>query len=177
MRPAPTSVSRPTSTSSTTSPAAPPPPAAAAVAASPWHSPVPYLFGGLAAMLGLITLALLILACSYWKLNNYLGTGRDATTSGPGATDGDDDGSKSPAAASPATFADLVAVVMAGEKMPTFLAAPIVRQAHGNSPAATATGEGSLEMEEEEQESRGKAGEGESGVVADAERGRQLDQV
>ena len=127
-------------------------------------------------MLGLITLALLILACSYWKLNNYLGTGRDATTSGPGATDGDDDGSKSPAAASPATFADLVAVVMAGEKMPTFLAAPIVRRTHGNSAAATTTGEGSLETEEE-QESRGKAGEGESGVVADAERGRQLDQV
>ena len=148
------------------------------MAASPWHSPVPYLFGGLAAMLGLITLALLILACSaYWKLNNYLGTGREATTSGPGATDGDDDGSKSPAAASPATFADLVAVVMAGEKMPTFLAAPIVRRAHGNSAAATTTGEGSLETEEEEQEGRGKAGEGESGVVADAERGRQLDQV
>jgi hypothetical protein len=130
-------------------------------------------------MLGLITLALLILACSYWKLNNYLGTGRDATTSsssGPGATDGDD-GSKSPAASSPATFADLVAVVMAGEKMPTFLAAPIVRRAHGNSAAATGTGEGSPETEEEEQESRGKAGEGESGVVADAERERQLDQV
>ncbi|EMS55522.1 hypothetical protein TRIUR3_12089 [Triticum urartu] len=36
---------------------------------SPWQSPVPYLFGGLAAMLGLIALALLILACSYWKLS------------------------------------------------------------------------------------------------------------
>ncbi|EMS45822.1 hypothetical protein TRIUR3_28536 [Triticum urartu] len=36
---------------------------------SPWQSPVPYLFGGLAAMLGLIAFALLILACSYWKLS------------------------------------------------------------------------------------------------------------
>ncbi|PPS09329.1 hypothetical protein GOBAR_AA11312 [Gossypium barbadense] len=36
---------------------------------SPWHSPVPYLFGGLAAMLGLIAFALLILACSYWRLS------------------------------------------------------------------------------------------------------------
>ncbi|XP_010497820.1 PREDICTED: protein GLUTAMINE DUMPER 2, partial [Camelina sativa] len=36
---------------------------------SPWHSPVPYLFGGLAAMLALISLALLILACSYWRLS------------------------------------------------------------------------------------------------------------
>ncbi|KAI3782161.1 hypothetical protein L2E82_12195 [Cichorium intybus] len=32
---------------------------------SPWHSPVPYLFGDLAAMLGLIGFALLLLACSY----------------------------------------------------------------------------------------------------------------
>ncbi|KAL1060532.1 hypothetical protein V6Z11_1Z090900 [Gossypium hirsutum] len=42
---------------------------------SPWHSPVPYLFGGLAAMLGLIAFALLILACSYWKLSGYLENG------------------------------------------------------------------------------------------------------
>lgn len=34
---------------------------------SPWHSPVPYLFGGLAAMLGLMALALLVLLCSYWS--------------------------------------------------------------------------------------------------------------
>ncbi|OEL28522.1 hypothetical protein BAE44_0010459 [Dichanthelium oligosanthes] len=174
MRPAP-SISRPTS-------AAAPPPAAAALPSSPWHSPVPYLFGGLAAMLALITLALLILACSYWKLNNYLGTGdaaAAASSSAPGATDGE--GSKSPAAtatASPATFADLVAVVMAGEKTPTFLAAPIVRRARGNSDdGTTATGEGSPETEEEK--NRGKAREGESGAVADADAGRdrQLDHV
>ncbi|EEF22415.1 protein GLUTAMINE DUMPER 2 [Ricinus communis] len=30
-----------------------------------WNSPVPYLFGGLALMLGLIAMALMILACSY----------------------------------------------------------------------------------------------------------------
>ncbi|KAL0693031.1 hypothetical protein Bca4012_060211 [Brassica carinata] len=36
------------------------------------HSPVPYLFGGLAAMLGLIAFDLLILACSYWPLSGYL---------------------------------------------------------------------------------------------------------
>lgn len=40
------------------------PVAAAGAAHSAWHSPVPYLFGGLAAMLGLIAFALLILACS-----------------------------------------------------------------------------------------------------------------
>ncbi|XP_031094379.1 protein GLUTAMINE DUMPER 3-like [Ipomoea triloba] len=32
-----------------------------------WNSPVPYLFGGLAIMLGLIALALMILACCYKK--------------------------------------------------------------------------------------------------------------
>ncbi|GKC32097.1 glutamine dumper 2-like protein [Tanacetum coccineum] len=39
---------------------------------SPWHSPVPYLFGGLAAMMGLIAFALLVLACSYWKLKKII---------------------------------------------------------------------------------------------------------
>ncbi|KAJ1267964.1 hypothetical protein BS78_07G099500 [Paspalum vaginatum] len=171
MRPA---VSGSRATSMLTSPAAPPP-AAAALPASPWSSPVPYLFGGLAAMLGLITLALLILACSYWKLNNYLGTGDASSSAGPGATD-DGDGSKSPAAtaaASPVAFADLVAVVMAGEKTPRFLAAPVVRPARvGNS--ATTAGEESREMEEKD---RCKAQEGESGVVADGERDRHLDHV
>nr|GFA24245.1 protein glutamine dumper 2-like [Tanacetum cinerariifolium] len=45
------------------------PSASVIVQRSPWHSPVPYLFGGLAAMLGLIAFALLILACSYWKIS------------------------------------------------------------------------------------------------------------
>ncbi|GMH13796.1 hypothetical protein Nepgr_015637 [Nepenthes gracilis] len=39
---------------------------------SPLNSPVPNLFGGLAAMLGLTAFALLILGCSYWKLSGYL---------------------------------------------------------------------------------------------------------
>ncbi|XP_047050248.1 protein GLUTAMINE DUMPER 3-like [Lolium rigidum] len=129
------------------------PAATPTAAVSPWHSPVPYLFGGLAAMIGLIALALLILACSYWKLNNILGTG-STSSSGAGATDGA--GSKSPAgaaAASPAVFTDLVAVVMAGETVPTFLAAPIVRRAVAND---AADGEGSLETEDEK--NRGKSG-------------------
>ncbi|KAI6690683.1 hypothetical protein NL676_027511 [Syzygium grande] len=45
---------------------------------SPWHSPVLYLFEGLALMLGLIGIAFLILACSYWKLSgNSSNTQRD----------------------------------------------------------------------------------------------------
>ncbi|KAM0931096.1 hypothetical protein ACQ4PT_000584 [Festuca glaucescens] len=129
------------------------PAATPTAAVSPWHSPVPYLFGGLAAMIGLLALALLILACSYWKLNNILGTG-SASSSGAGTTDGA--GSKSPAraaGASPAVFTDLVAVVMAGETVPTFLAAPIVRRAVAEDGA---DGEGSLETEDEK--NRGKSG-------------------
>ncbi|KAL6638765.1 hypothetical protein ACP70R_023624 [Stipagrostis hirtigluma subsp. patula] len=152
---------RPT-TSMPTSPAAPPP-AAAAMQTSPWHSPVPYLFGGLAAMLGLIALALLILACSYWKLNHYLDAAEaSSSSSGPaGATNGD--GSKSPAAAataSPGAFADLVAVVMAGEKTPTFLAAPVVRRVIDDA-AAVAVGEGSAETDGEKNQD--EAGESETG--------------
>ncbi|KAL2317995.1 hypothetical protein Fmac_031871 [Flemingia macrophylla] len=37
---------------------------------SVWHSPVPYLFGGLATIMALIVFALLIIACSYWRLTH-----------------------------------------------------------------------------------------------------------
>ncbi|TVU42191.1 hypothetical protein EJB05_08584, partial [Eragrostis curvula] len=174
MRPPPSASYRPTPMS--LPPAAPPPEATPTT--SPWHSPVPYLFGGLAAMLGLIALALLILACSYWKLNSLLGSGDDADTSTGASRDGGD-GSKSPAvaaAASPAAFADLVAVVMAGEKTPTFLAAPIVRRriCEDDASAAVRAGEGSTETEEEK--NGGKPGEGESGD--NGSRGdRQTDRV
>ncbi|KAG8087015.1 hypothetical protein GUJ93_ZPchr0010g7687 [Zizania palustris] len=100
--------------------AAPPP-----EAVSPWQSPVPYLFGGLAAMMGLIALALLILACSYWKLDDYLGTGsshHSSSGAASGAGEGDGYGK------SPAVFKDVLAVVMAGEKVPTFLAAARARR-------------------------------------------------
>uniref|UniRef100_J3MGF3 Uncharacterized protein n=1 Tax=Oryza brachyantha TaxID=4533 RepID=J3MGF3_ORYBR len=65
---------------------------AAAAPHSPWQSPVPYLFGGLAAMLGLIAFALLILACSYWKLSGYL-DGGSASGQG-GSTAGEAEGEK-----------------------------------------------------------------------------------
>ncbi|KAL4199848.1 hypothetical protein AMTRI_Chr03g146860 [Amborella trichopoda] len=48
---------------------------AASAVHSPWHSLVPYLFGGLPAILGLIAFALVILACSYWKLSRYFESG------------------------------------------------------------------------------------------------------
>lgn len=78
---------------------------------SPWHSPVPYLFGGLAAMLALIALALLILACSYWRLSasaqGDLEAGDDAKP--------DNDTHKMP---------EKFLVIMAGDVKPTYLATP-----------------------------------------------------
>ncbi|KAL7138047.1 hypothetical protein ABFS83_10G136500 [Erythranthe nasuta] len=91
---------------------------------SPWHSPVPYLFGGLAAMLGLIAFALLILACSYWKLSGYLenrgGGDRDLE-----AGEADDGAAKTAAPVMEEKFL----VIMAGQEKPTFLATPMSSRA------------------------------------------------
>ncbi|CAM0909045.1 unnamed protein product [Alopecurus aequalis] len=94
---------------------------AAAAAHSPWQSPVPYLFGGLAAMLGLIAFALLILACSYWKLSGYL----DAAAEGSGRDGQAGEKESASGAARPAAdFQEHVIVIMAGDERPTFLAKP-----------------------------------------------------
>ncbi|KAL8206355.1 hypothetical protein R6Q57_009906 [Mikania cordata] len=85
---------------------------------SPWHSPVPYLFGGLAAMLGLIAFALLILACSYWKMS---ASGDGDLESGNGSGDGD---SKPVDHKEPPVFEEKYLVIMAGDAKPTFLATP-----------------------------------------------------
>lgn len=105
---------------------------------SPWQSPIPYLFGGLAAMLGLIAFALLILACSYWKLSGYLDGDRD------GQAAGDADGEKGSAsgASKPALdFQEHVVVIMAGDERPTFLAKPVTSRAAEAELAAAAAPE------------------------------------
>ncbi|KAG4113311.1 hypothetical protein ERO13_D13G215500v2 [Gossypium hirsutum] len=86
---------------------------------SPWHSPVPYLFGGLAAMLGLIAFALLVLACSYWKLLGY------NENDGEGGTERDLEAGEGKGEAGRPVMEPKVLVIMAGEKKPTFLATPI----------------------------------------------------
>jgi len=69
------------------------------------HSPVPYLFGGLAAMLILLAIALLMLVCSF-RSDNI------STTSTPSMGTEKD------------VEEDRVAVIMAGNERPTFLAMP-----------------------------------------------------
>ncbi|KAL1212598.1 Protein GLUTAMINE DUMPER 5 [Cardamine amara subsp. amara] len=79
----------------------------------PWRTPVPYLFGGLAAMLGLIAFALLLLACSYWKLSRRTddGDGEKQTESGEKVA--------------PKVFEEKILVIMAGQNNPTYLATPV----------------------------------------------------
>lgn len=102
-----------------------------------WHSPVPYLFGGLAAMLGLIAFALLILACSYWKLSAYLESS-DGDVENRG---GDGKPSADPAAKPPESFEPRIVVIMAGDEKPTFLATPISSRTAASADRALDTAE------------------------------------
>ncbi|KAI3771994.1 hypothetical protein L6452_03168 [Arctium lappa] len=91
---------------------------------SPWHSPVPYLFGGLAAMLGLIAFALLILACSYWKLSGDMDNRDDGETDLEAGDSKPDNHDKDPP-----VLEEKYLVIMAGQAKPTFLATPVSTRA------------------------------------------------
>ncbi|KAF8399247.1 hypothetical protein HHK36_015112 [Tetracentron sinense] len=73
-----------------------------------WNSPIPYLFGGLAVMLGLIATALIILACSF------------RTSSSDSSSDSIAKPVDTPADADPK-----IVVIMAGDDNPTYLAKPV----------------------------------------------------
>nr|BAE99741.1 hypothetical protein [Arabidopsis thaliana] len=87
---------------------------------SPWHSPVPYLFGGLAAMLGLIVFALLILACSYWRLSS---SGEE-----DGQNVDEEKESRSGDKAANGAYEEKFLVIMAGEDLPRYLATPAMKK-------------------------------------------------
>lgn len=70
-----------------------------------WKSPIPYLFGGLGLMLGIIAVALILLACSYRK-------------SSP------NDAEEKPLHALQPEMEPKIVVIMAGESNPTYLAKP-----------------------------------------------------
>ncbi|MBA0553802.1 hypothetical protein Golob_012951 [Gossypium lobatum] len=110
---------------------------------SPWHSPVPYLFGGLAAMLGLIAFALLILACSYWKLSGYLENGERGE--GDRDLEAGDETQKGGAPVMEQKFL----VIMAGEVKPTFLATPISSRSSSFGDKSCCCGEKGEKLEEE----------------------------
>ncbi|KAL5074475.1 hypothetical protein RYX36_013459 [Vicia faba] len=85
---------------------------------SSWHSPIPYLFGGLAAMLGLIAFALLILACSYWRLNSQLQD--EENNNRNSEKEGDSLNQKTVK-----VYEQKFLVIMAGDSNPSFLATPV----------------------------------------------------
>ncbi|CAL5023642.1 unnamed protein product [Urochloa decumbens] len=112
-------------------PAAAPPSSGGARLPAPAHSqfqsPVPYLFGGLAAMLGLIALSLLALACSYWKLSGSLLAAGEPPEDGDAGSRRRGDGKAAAAGEDGMAgdrWRDHVVVIMAGDERPTFLATP-----------------------------------------------------
>ncbi|KAL6556554.1 hypothetical protein OROGR_005842 [Orobanche gracilis] len=116
----------------------------ASVHSSHWRSPVPYLFGGLTAMLGLIAFALLILACSYWKLS---GAGEDEGEGNADTSEKVDVGYDATAAP---VFEEKFLVIMAGDVEPSFLATPMANKTwFSNEDDDNKDGEGK-QMENEE---------------------------
>lgn len=95
-----------------------------------WQSPVPYLFGGMAAMIGLIALALLILACSYRQLSGQFGEINSESLHHNSASL--ECGDKNNEASTEDTE-EKVMVIMAGDQMPTFLAKPAMSTTRDNS--------------------------------------------
>ncbi|KAJ0788493.1 putative protein glutamine dumper [Helianthus annuus] len=95
------------------------PPSPKAFRLSPWHTPVPYFFGALAVLLGLIALALLMLACSYGNLDGDI------------ENDGDRDRDLEAGDSKPDNRDQIIVleekyvVIMAGKDTPTFLATPV----------------------------------------------------
>lgn len=128
---------------------------------SPWHSPVPYLFGGLAAMLGLIAFALLILACSYWRLSGYLeNNGDNNNNSNRDLEAGGEGNGDNPGKAAPPVFEEKLLVIMAGQEKPTFLATPMASRASSfgsnSSCCSTQSSESSTTEKSEHEENQEK---------------------
>ncbi|CAN8273298.1 unnamed protein product [Cochlearia groenlandica] len=116
---------------------------------SPWHSPVPYLFGGLAAMLGLIAFALLILACSYWRLSP------SGEEDGPNGEEEKE--SRSGNTAENGGYDEKFIVIMAGDDLPRFLATPAMKMCTcGNHEGKTVISQENSVVQEEKEKTREK---------------------
>lgn len=89
-------------------------PAAAGGGVQRWNSPIPYMFSGLALLLGAIALALVILACSYCR-----------NSSSSSSASSNIDKSEKNTEALQAEAEPRIVVIMAGQTNPTFLANPV----------------------------------------------------
>ncbi|MED6155423.1 hypothetical protein PIB30_005275 [Stylosanthes scabra] len=91
-----------------------------------FHSPIPYLFGGLALMLALIAVSLLILACSF--RNRYSSSDEENNNNN------NDKPTKMVVDLEPK-----IAVIMAGETNPTYLAKPVILSVTATATTTTTT--------------------------------------
>lgn len=97
-----------------------------------WNTPIPYLFGSLALMLLLISVALVLLLCSYHQ-RSYGGR----------PDHGDDEDDQKPP--KPISGVDLhadepkIVVIMAGDDNPTYLATPVEVVVIASGSSATST--------------------------------------
>ncbi|XVF81856.1 hypothetical protein PTKIN_Ptkin15bG0189200 [Pterospermum kingtungense] len=82
-----------------------------------WNSPIPYLFGGLALMLGLIAMALVILACSFKKTPSN-------------SSDEADQEKPAKQVTMQLEMEPKIVVIMAGDQNPTYLAKPVSSTRH-----------------------------------------------
>ncbi|KAL5723407.1 hypothetical protein ACHQM5_006813 [Ranunculus cassubicifolius] len=80
------------------------------------HSPFPYLFGGIAVIVGLIVLSLLILACTNHKSS--------------AGSESDDIEKAMRLSLPPPEMEPKILVIMAGHNTPTFLAKPVSTAQH-----------------------------------------------
>lgn len=103
-----------------------------------WTSPLPYLFGSLGIMVALITVALVMLACSIHKQSSRSSSSTSAAAAAAAMEEKsikvgiDDDSSNN--------GVPQILVIMAGDDNPTHLAIPISDLPHHvrqSSPAAT----------------------------------------
>ncbi|KAI3722497.1 hypothetical protein L2E82_33536 [Cichorium intybus] len=94
-------------------------------------SPLIYLFCGIGAMLALVMVALFMLACSQWR-------GRSAATGGDYTEGGEHPQKSTPHvcnASDESNVCPKIVVVMAGDELPTYLAAPV--HVHGGGAGTT----------------------------------------
>ncbi|KAM3337684.1 protein GLUTAMINE DUMPER 5 [Capsicum galapagoense] len=87
---------------------------------STWHSPAPYLFIGLSAMLGLISFALLTLAYSCWRNSGENGgDAGDVESGGAGEKNAGD------VLKFETDLEEKIVVIMAGDLNPSYFATPV----------------------------------------------------
>ncbi|CAN4079542.1 unnamed protein product [Withania somnifera] len=88
-----------------------------------WNSPVPYLFGGLAIILGLIAFALLIVTCSYKKPST-----EESSSSSSSSNNVNEE---KPVELMKPEMEPKFVVIMPGDYNPTWLAKPTFPIRHG----------------------------------------------